>query len=156
VRDVRDRQRQEVKNQLEKEMNDLLTYFTDGLFGPATHVEFTDGSNYHFTVYTDEGRRFKSHISDQNTAEVVLHTLLFHTALLKRLAQLEDSLPFRLFVIDAPFANEMDIGNAPDITSFLAQLPEILDDYQILVSAADTESFDVDAYTLYNIKRLDS
>lgn len=156
VRDVRDMQRQEVKTQLEDEMNDLLSYFTDGLFGPATHVEFTDGSNYHFTVYTEEGRRFKSHISDQNTAEVVLHTLLFHTALLKRLAQLDDSLPFRLFVIDAPFANEMDIGNAPDITSFLAQLPEILDDYQVLVSAAETESFDVNAYTRYNIKRLDS
>jgi len=154
VRDVRDMQRQEVKTQLENEMNNLLSYFTDGLFGPATHVEFTDGSNYHFTVYTEEGHRFRSHISDQNTAEVVLHTLLFHTALLKRLAQLDDSLPFRLFVIDAPFANEMDIGNAPDITSFLAQLPEILDDYQVLVSAAETESFDVNAYTRYNIKRL--
>jgi len=154
VRDVRDLQREEVKDQLEEEMNELLSYFTDGLFGPATYVEFTDGSNYHFTVYTGDGRRFKSHISDQNTAEVVLHTLLFHTALLKRLAQMDDSLPFRLFVIDAPFANEMDVGNAPDITSFLAQLPEILDDYQVLVSAAETESFDVDAYARYNIKSL--
>lgn len=156
VKDVRDMQRQEVKTQLEDEMNNLLSYFTDGLFGPATHVEFTDGSSYQFTVYTGEGRRYKSHISDQNTAEVVLHTLLFHTALLKRLAQLDDSLPYRVFVIDAPFANEMDIGNAPDIRSFLAQLPEILDDYQILVSAAETESFDVDTYTNYSIKRLNS
>lgn len=156
VRNVRDIEREEVKNQLEEDMNDLLSYFNDGLFGPATHVEFTDGSNYHFTVYTGEGRRFKSHISDQNTAEVVLHTLLFHTALLNRLAQLDNSLPFRLFVIDAPFANEVDVGNAPDITSFLAQLPEILDDYQVLVSAAETESFDVDSYARYDIKRLNS
>lgn len=156
VRDVRDMQREKVKGQLEDEMNDLLSYFTDGLFGQTTHVEFIDGSNYHFTVYTGEGRRFKSHMTDQNTAEVVLHTLLFHTALLKRLARLDDSLPFRLLVIDAPFANEMDVGNAPDITSFLAQLPEILDDYQILVSAAETESFDVDAYARYDIKRLNS
>lgn len=156
VREVRDNQRREVKNQLETEMDELLTYFTDGLFGSATKVEFTNGSNYRFTIYTDEGRRFKSHITDQNTAEVVLHALLFHTSLLKRLAKMENTLPFRLFVIDAPFANEMDIGNANDITKFLSQLPNILENYQVIVSAAETESFDTNAYTQYDIKELDT
>lgn len=154
VRNVRDHQRQEVKTQLEEEMNELLSHFTEGLFGPASRVEFTDGSDYRFSVYTGKGRRFKSHISDQNTAEVVLHALLFHTGLLKQLGTLANTIPFRLFVIDAPFANEMDIRNATDITYFLSQLPDILDEYQVIVSAAETESFDISSYSRYSIKHL--
>ena len=57
-----------------------------------------------------------------------------------------------MFVIDSPFANEIDGENEKDITNFLNELPDLLPNYQIVVTSASTEGFEsstfVDEYDM--------
>lgn len=69
----------------------------------------------------------------------MLHALLFHVAVLKELSKSNRNLPFRLLVIDSAFTNEQDMWNKRDLANFLSQLPEILSDYQIVISMAELD-----------------
>lgn len=142
VRGVRDEQRSSVKNQLRAHMMDTLQYFSQGLFGDVSEVVFSEGANYDFELYTSNDV-YRSADADESTAEVVLHALLFHSSILKLLTESRNGFPFRMFVIDAPFSNELDAENAADIIGFLDALPDILSEFQVVISVADTAAMNI-------------
>jgi len=146
IENARKRQREDVKKRVSKEMRDLFTHFSRGMLAEAHDVQFKSGGSYHFEIVTPE-QNLDSSVADESTAEINLHAFLFHTAVLKLLSKSLNSLPLRLFVIDSPFANEVDEQNAKDISDFLTALPQILPDYQIVLASAETGSFDPDQYT---------
>ena len=45
-------------------------------------------------------------------------------------------------MIDSPYGNGQDGENAEDITDFLLEIPEVLDEYQIIISMADSSVAD--------------
>ena len=146
VEKARVKQRQKIKQQLVEEIRDLFQYFTHGTLEKAHSVEFKSGGSYHFVIQTSE-RELDSSVADESTAEINLHSLLFHTAVLKRLSKSINSPPLRVFAIDSPFSNEVDEQNAQDIVDFLVSLPEILPEYQILLASAETDSFEPSDYS---------
>jgi hypothetical protein len=48
--------------------------------------------------------------------------------------------------VDSPYAKEPDGGNAQDITSFVSQLPNELENFQIIVTVATTTLAALDEY----------
>jgi hypothetical protein len=123
----------------------LFDHFEEGSLKNAHNVEFKSGGSYHFEIKTTD-QVLDSYIADESTAEINLHALLFHTAVLKLLSESINSPPLRLFVIDSPFDNEVDEQNANDISNYLSHLPEILPEYQIVIASADTDTFNPTEY----------
>ena len=146
IEKARKSRRADVKSNIADEMRGLFRYFTDGTLKEAHNVEFKSGGSYHFEIVTSSGR-LDSSVADESTAEINLHALLFHTAVLKLLSQSINTLPLRLFAVDSPFANEVDERNARDIADFISALPEILPDYQIIVASAETGDFEPERYS---------
>lgn len=148
---ARQSKREDIKSKIGDEMRSLFTHFTEGTLRDAHDVEFKSGGSYHFEIVTSSDR-LDSSVADESTAEINLHALLFHTAVLKLLSTSINTLPLRLFVVDSPFANEVDERNAKDIADFISALPEILPDYQIIVASAETGDFDPERYSnSYNL-----
>jgi len=139
VRDKRDREQRKLKNQLEETMLELTEYFNEGTFSDVENVEFPNKGKYSFEIHKSDGTVLDSTDPQESTAEVVLHALLFHTAVLKELSKSHRNLPFSLFVIDSAFTNEQDKWNKRDIANFLSRLPDLLSDYQIIISMAELE-----------------
>lgn len=146
-------QRDSIKLDLESIMDDLLQeYFTNGLFANSTHVEFPNRSNYQFTIYRSSGDSKPSTRQNSETTEGVLQALLFHTAVLKKLADDATGLPIRVFLIDAPFSNEPDEENSKDIENLLINIPQELEDFQTIITVADTNFIDLSAMSKrYNL-----
>ncbi|WP_224268359.1 AAA family ATPase [Haloprofundus salinisoli] len=152
---ARQSQRKKIKSRIGEEMRHLFSHFSEGTLRDAHNVEFKSGGSYHFEIVTSSGR-LDSSVADESTAEINLHALLFHTAVLKLLSESINTLPLKLFVVDSPFANEVDERNARDIADFITALPEILPDYQIILASAETGDFDPSRYTRrYNLVEFD-
>lgn len=143
--EARDSQRQEIKRKIASQIQELFDYFEEGSLKNAHNVEFKSGGSYHFEIKTTD-QILDSYIADESTAEINLHALLFHTAVLKLLSESINSPPLRLFIIDSPFDNEVDEQNAHDISNYLSHLPEILPEYQIVIASADTDTFNPTEY----------
>jgi len=141
-----DYERGNIHEELEALIDDLLDYFTEGLFASSTGVSFNSESSYEFTIYRSDGENKPSSRPNSDSVEGLMQSLLFQTAVLKYLDSLEGLLPIRLFVIDSPYAKEPDGGNAHDITSFVSQLPTELENYQIIVTVATTSFAALDEY----------
>jgi chromosome segregation ATPase len=141
-----DYERGNIHEELEAIMEDLLDYFTEGLFASSTGVSFNSESSYEFTIYRSVGENKPSSRPNSDSVEGLIQSLLFQTAVLKYLDSLDGSLPIRLFVVDSPYAKEPDGGNAEDITSFVSQLPTELESYQIIVTMATTSLAALDEY----------
>ncbi|WP_254280661.1 hypothetical protein [Haloarcula marina] len=139
VRNKRDNAQRRLKDKLEEIMLDLTEYFTEGTFSDVENVEFPNKGEYSFEIHKEDGTVLDSTDPQESTAEVVLHAILFHTAVLKELSQSSRNLPFRLFVIDSAFTNEQDRWNKKGLANFLSHLPEILSDYQLIISMADLD-----------------
>ncbi|ELZ18337.1 chromosome segregation protein [Natrinema thermotolerans DSM 11552] len=137
VQRKRDEEQRKLKNRLADVMLDLTKYFTDGTFADVENVVFKDKGKYSYEVYLSDGTVLSSKDPQGSTSEVVLHALLFHTAVLKELSLSDRNLPLRLFVIDSAFGKEQDKYNTRAIANFLSELPNILDEYQIIVSMAE-------------------
>jgi len=137
VEDKRDKEQRRLKDRLEEVMLELTGYFTEGTFSDVESVEFPKKGSYRFEIHKSDGTVLDSTEPQESTAEVVLHALLFHTAVLKELSDSDRNLPFRLFVIDSAFTNEQDRWNTVDLANFLSHLPEILPEYQIIISMAE-------------------
>jgi len=142
---ARDSQRQETKRQIANQIKNLFKYFNEGSLSEAHRVEFKSGGSYHFIIKTS-GQTLDSSVADNSNAEINLHSLLFHTAVLKLLSESMNSPPIRLFIIDSPFDNEVDEQNANDIVNYLSALPAILPEYQVLIASADTDTFEKSDY----------
>lgn len=155
IEKARRTQREKIKTRIGDEMRDLFSYLTEGTLSNAHDVEFKGGGSYHFEIITPSAR-LDSSVVDESTAEINLHALLFHTAVLKLLSQSINTLPLRLFVVDSPFANEVDERNARDIADIISALPDILPDYQIIVASAQTSDFNLERYSeAYNLLEFD-
>ncbi len=139
VEDKRDKEQRRLKDRLEKVMLELTEYFTEGTFSDVESVEFPKKGSYRFEIHKSDGTVLDSTEPQESTAEVVLHALLFHAAVLKELSISDRNLPFRLFVIDSAFTNEQDKWNTMDLANFLSRLPDILPDYQIIISMAELD-----------------
>lgn len=133
-----EQERASLKNELESEMNTLLKYFKEGSFADADEVTFDSQGGYNFTVEMDVQDDIPSSRHNQNSNEGKILALLFHTTVLKLLSKQSNTIPIRMFLIDSPYSDAPDTGNAPDITRFLSALPDILPDYQIILTVADT------------------
>lgn len=156
IEEQRKKRRQKLKRELEEEIQTLLEVFSKGTFSEAHNPRFEEGNSYHFTIQTPDGE-LKSRRPEPSTAETNIHAFLFHTALLRRLSSSINSLPLRMFVIDSPFTNEIDGDNEEDITTFLKKLPELLPNYQLIVTSAATEGFDSSTFEdTYNMKKYPS
>lgn len=152
VEEERKKRREELKSNLEEEISQLLEVFEHGTFSDAHNPSFEEGDSYHFTLQTSE-TELNSRMPEPSTAEINIHAFLFHTAILRKLSSSINSLPLRVFVIDSPFTNEIDEDNEKDITNFLLNLPELLPNYQIIISSADTEGFESSRYAeFYSMK----
>lgn len=137
---VRKDQRRELKARLREEMeNEILPKFERGTFAGARGVSFDSESNYQFTLHSPT-QQFKSKRAERETAEATLHALLFHSAVLNLLTEESNAPPIRMLTIDSPMTNDMDENNRHDVTNLLTSLPEYLDDYQIIVSMAESDS----------------
>lgn len=145
IEKARSVERQELKESLASQMESLFKHFEHGTLETAHEVRFKPGDSYHFEIATED-MTLDSSIPDESNAEINLHALLFHTAVLKHMSKAAVSLPLRMFVIDSPFANEVDKQNAQDISHFLSVLPEILPSYQIIIASAETEAFNPENY----------
>lgn len=136
--------RKRLQNNLRQRMESLLNRFDEGTFSNANGVTFPEKSSYKYTVHTTERTELKPGLLEEANAELTLHMLLFHTAVLKELGDEEETVPLKLFLIDSPYGNGPDDENAADITDFLLELPEILDSYQLIVAMADSNLADQD------------
>ncbi|OYR73033.1 hypothetical protein DJ78_01160 [Halorubrum ezzemoulense] len=145
VEGARTRRREKIKSRIGEEIQSLFDYFTQGTLRDAHNIEFKSGGSYHFEITTSTDM-LDSSVADESTAEINLHALLFHTAILKLLSQSIEAPPLKLFVIDSPFANEVDERNASDIVNFISALPEVLPDYQVILASADTGDFNPEQY----------
>ncbi|QRV14657.1 hypothetical protein JMJ58_17260 [Haloterrigena salifodinae] len=139
VQNKRDREQRKLKDRLEEVMLELTDYFTEGTFSDVVDVVFPDKGQYTFEIHKSDGTILDSTDPQESTAEVVLHALLFHTAVLKELDTTNRNLPLRLFVIDSAFTNEQDMWNERDLAAFLSELPDILNNYQIIISMAEID-----------------
>jgi len=139
VEDKRDKEQRELKDRLEDVMLELTEYFTEGTFSDVENVKFPNKGEYSFEIHKSDGTVLDSTEPQESTAEVVLHAILFHTAVLKELSESSRNLPLRLFVIDSAFTNEQDKWNTMDLTNFLSKLPKILSDYQVIFSMAEQD-----------------
>lgn len=150
--------RKRLQNRLRRRMESLLEEFTRGTFGPATGVTFQDNNSYKYTVHTRNRAELKPGLLEESNAELTLHMLLFHTAILAELGEEERTVPLKLLLIDSPYGNGHDDENAADITDFLLKMTNILDKYQLIVSMADSnladreqlgQSYDISAIVDY-------
>jgi len=141
VKQASKKRRNKIKEQLVDEMNSLLECFEQGTLSDAYNIKFKTGSSYHYEIETQNGT-FDSSKPDESSAEINLHAILLHTAILRRLNKSVNPHPIHMFVIDSPYANEVDRRNAYDITNFLSKLPSLLPGYQIIITSADTEHFE--------------
>lgn len=155
VQRKRDQEQRRLKNKLSDVMLELTDYFTDGTFSDVDDVVFQDKGRYTYEVHLEDGTVLDSTDPQGSTSEVVLHALLFHTAILKELSQSDRNLPLRLFVIDSAFGKEQDKYNTRAIANFLSELSNILSDYQVIISMAeigiDTSPFEEN----YRFERFD-
>lgn len=140
-------ERRVIQQDLEDIINDLLDdYFTQGLFENAINVEFEEDGKYDFTIFRGSGDAKPSTRKNSETTEGVIQGLLFHTAVLKYLSERGTDLSIRLFLIDAPFSNEPDGNNASDIADLLISLPDILEEYQIIITMADSKFINLEDF----------
>lgn len=137
IEDERRSARDDLKTNLRKRMESFLDIFNEGTFGDANGVRMKDGRSYNFTVVSQKGIEHDPNLLDEANAELTLHMLLFHTAVLSLLQEQADTIPFRVFLIDSPYGNGQDSRNIRDITNFLKEIPNILTDYQIVGTMAD-------------------
>lgn len=146
-------ERTDLKNALRNEMNALLSYFEYGRFADARSVEFQPRGGYDFTVVVNDGDNVPSDRHNEYSNEGKIVALLFHTAVLKLLAEQSSTLPIRMFIFDSPFFEIPDTGNAPDIANFLLALPEELPEYQVILTVTDSALSDRDDLGgVYHIK----
>lgn len=155
VRDKRDREQRKLKDRLEEVMLELTEYFTEGTFSDVEDVRFPNKGKYTFEIHKSDGTVLDSTEPQESTAEVVLHAILFHTAILKELSESDRNLPFRLFVIDSAFTNEQDKWNTMDLANLLSHLPSILSDYQIIISMAEIDIDDAPFHENYRFERFE-
>lgn len=153
VRDKREREQRKLKDRLEEVMLELTDYFAEGTFSDVEEVVFPDKGEYSFEIHKEDGTILNSTEPQESTAEVVLHALLFHTAVLKELSKSGRNLPFRLFVIDSAFTNEQDKWNKRALANFLSNLPRILEDYQVIISMAELDIDNTPFEQNYQFKR---
>jgi DNA repair exonuclease SbcCD ATPase subunit len=139
VQRKRDEEQRKLKNNLSDTMVKLAEYFTHGTFSDVEDVVFSDRGKYNYKVHLADGTVLDSTEAQGSTSEVVLHALLFHTAVLKQLSISSRSLPFRLFIIDSAFGKEQDKYNKKAISNFLSELSSILEDYQVIISMAELD-----------------
>ena len=152
VRNQINRERQDIRDGLKASMKDLLEIFEEGTLSSAFDVDFASDGGYDFTLRVRDGDDIPSDRANENSNEGKLTALLFHTAVLKQLAEHGNTLPLRLFIVDSPYSESPDTQNTPDITSFLQQLPEILPEYQLILGIADTDMADRETFTnQYNV-----
>jgi predicted nucleic acid-binding Zn-ribbon protein len=142
VRGHIERERTDIKNRIQEEMNELLSYFEHGRFSDAQNVVFDPQGGYDFTVVIEGGADIPSDRHNEYSNEGKILALLFHTAVLKQLAEQSDTLPIRMFIFDSPYFDIPDTKNAPDIKNFVLALPEELPEYQVIVTVADSELAD--------------
>lgn len=148
-------ERSEVKTSFQKRMNSLLSYFESGTLSDVSSVTFSGNRGYDFTMHVDGGDDIPSDRQNQNSNEGKMIALIFHTAVLQELSQLEYTFPLRMLMIDSPYSKAPDKNNIPDITNFLAALPEELEDFQIILTIADSDMADkADFEAGYNVKSL--
>ncbi|WP_323192069.1 hypothetical protein [Halostella sp. PRR32] len=146
-------ERTDLKNALQDEMNDLLSYFEYGRFADARSVEFQPRGGYDFSVVVEDGDNVPSDRHNEYSNEGKIVALLFHTAVLKQLAEQSSTLPIRMFIFDSPFFDIPDTGNAPDIGNFLLALPEELSEYQVILTVTDSALSDRDELgDVYEVK----
>lgn len=119
-------------------MESLLEIFTRGTFAEANGVRFDKGDSFDFTIHRTDNTQKTPGLLGQTDAELLLHMLLFHTTILAELEEERKTVPLKLLLIDSPYGNGPDDENAADITDFLLELPEILDNYQVIVAMADS------------------
>ncbi|UHQ98151.1 hypothetical protein HYG81_21490 (plasmid) [Natrinema zhouii] len=134
--------RKRVQNRLRQRMESLLKVFTRGTFETATGVTFREDDSYKYTVHTTGRTESKPELLEETNAELTLHMLLFHIAVLAELQEERSTLPLNLVLIDSPYGNGQDDENAPDITDFLLEMTEVLNEYQIVVAMADSNLAD--------------
>lgn len=146
VRNQINRDRQGIREELRDTMKELLELFKEGTLSSAFNVDFDPEGGYDFVIRVREGDNIPSDRANENSNEGKLTAFLFHTAVLKQLAEHGDTFPLRLFIIDSPFSKSPDTRNTPDITRFLQELPEILTDYQLVLGIADTDMADRDTF----------
>lgn len=140
VLSVRRDQRRELKARLRTEIEEnLLPIFDSGMFADAQGLSFDDEENYHFTLYAPS-QRFKSSRAQSEAAESTLHALLFHTAILRLLAEEDNTPPIEMLVIDSPLTNDMDANNKSDVVDLIESLPDYLEKYQLIISMANSDT----------------
>lgn len=146
------RERTSIRNDLAATMKDLLDIFEEGTLSDAFDVDFDPDGGYDFTIRVRDGDDIPSDRPNENSNEGKLIGLLFHTAVLKQLAEHSNTIPLRLFIIDSPYSESPDTRNTPDITNYLQQLPEILTEYQLILGIADTDMADRNTFAnQYNV-----
>lgn len=141
------RERASLRNDLEEKMEGLLSYFEHGKFANAKNVVFDSEGDYEFTVIMEDGEDIPSDRHNEFSNEGKIIALLFHTAVLKCLAQQSNTIPIRMFLFDSPYFETPDTGNAPDITTFLNALPEELPEYQVIVTVTDSAMADREMFS---------
>ncbi|MDS0258717.1 AAA family ATPase [Haloarcula sp. S1CR25-12] len=147
--------RRELQTRLKRRMESLLDVFSRGTFKEADYVTFRDRDSYRYTVHVANDKS-KPELLEQTNAELTLSMLLFHTSVLAELQREETMLPLKLLMIDSPYGNGQDGENAEDITDFLLEIPEVLDEYQIIISMADSSVADqVRLEQKYDIESID-
>lgn len=137
INDKRKKARDRLKTNIRERMESFLNIFQEGTFGDADGVRMEDGRSYSFTVVSQDGTEHNPALLDRANAELTLHMLLFHTAVLSLLQEETDTIPFRVFLIDSPYGNGHDNENIRDITNFLKEIPSILSEFQVIGTMAE-------------------
>jgi hypothetical protein len=134
---VRQDQRRALQRRLEARMDEVLGYFSEGIFGhPNTNATFPNPENYRFSVHTPD-RTYQSSKPEEESSEATLHALLFHTAVLKQISEeMVNGIPIRFLVIDSPYTGDHSPENQYDVTQLLTALPAYLEEYQIILTMA--------------------
>lgn len=157
VRRQIEEERTDLKNNLQEGMSSLLSYFEHGQFAGARNVVFDPEGGYDFTVVFEDEEDIPSSRHNEFSNEGKILALLFHTALLKELADQPNTLPIRMFLFDSPYFEIPDTGNAPDLTNFLLALPDELPEYQIILTVTDSALSDrAELSELYQIEDFSS
>lgn len=137
IDDERKSARENLTDNIRKRMESFLSIFEEGTFDDATGVRLEDGRSYSFTVFSQNGTEYNPDLLNEANAELTLHMLLFHTAVLSLLQERTDTIPFRVFLIDSPYGNGQDSENIRDITNFLKEIPNLLSEFQVIGTMAD-------------------
>jgi DNA sulfur modification protein DndD len=135
-------ERSSIKGSIQDRMNSLLDYFQSGTLSNATSITVSSDKGYKFTVHIDGEDDIPSDRQNQNSNEGKMIALIFHTAVLQELSQLDRTFPIRMLLIDSPYSKAPDKRNTPDITNFLQNLPNELPGFQIILTVADSEVID--------------